>query len=107
MPGGPRVRAKETKLDRTRSVEAQALEAVRQLLSELGLGSLERVELMLRLGQACGVRLPDRVVSEAETTQDLIDAILRGESEIEGGCASPVRAGPGERTASASRGERT
>jgi fatty-acyl-CoA synthase len=129
MPGGPRVRAKETKLDRTRSVEAQALEAVRQLLSELGgsrgleelaargtsahlerelgLGSLERVELMLRLGQACGVRLPDRVVSEAETTQDLIDAILRGESEIEDGHAGPVRADPRERTSASSRGERT
>jgi acyl carrier protein len=34
---------------------------------ELGLGSLERVELMLRLGDACGVRLPDRVVAEADT----------------------------------------
>src|ERR1700730_8464580 len=128
MPGGPRVRAKETKLDRTRSVEAQALEAVRQLLSELGgsrgleelaargtsahlerqlgLGSLERVELMLRLAQACGVRLPDRVVAEADTIQDLIDAILRGESEIEDSRASPVRAAPPERTAPSSRGER-
>ena len=46
---------------------------------ELGLGSLERVELMLRLGDACGVRLPDSVVAEADTVQDLIDAILRGE----------------------------
>jgi fatty-acyl-CoA synthase len=44
---------------------------------ELGLGSLERVELMLRLGDACGVRLPDRVVAEADTVQDLIVAILR------------------------------
>ncbi len=44
---------------------------------ELGLGSLERVELMLRLGDACGVRLPDRVVAEADTVQDLIDAVLR------------------------------
>ena len=44
---------------------------------ELGLGSLERVELMLRLGNTCGVRLPDRVVAEADTVQDLIDAILR------------------------------
>jgi fatty-acyl-CoA synthase len=46
---------------------------------ELGLGSLERVELMLRLGDACGVRLPDRVVAEADTVQDLIDAILAEE----------------------------
>jgi fatty-acyl-CoA synthase len=43
---------------------------------ELGLGSLERVELMLRLGDVCGVRLPDRIVAGAETVQDLIDALL-------------------------------
>ena len=82
-------------------METQALAVVRQLLvelggargmeelaarqskahleRELGLGSLERVELMLRLGDACGVRLPDRVVAEADTVQDLIDAILREE----------------------------
>src|SRR3984957_1544772 len=47
---------------------------------ELGLGSLERVELMLRLGDACGVRLRDRVVAEADTVQNLIDAILAQES---------------------------
>ncbi|HYL69471.1 MAG TPA: AMP-binding protein [Candidatus Limnocylindria bacterium] len=90
-----------TKLDRKTAVETQALAVVRQLLvelggarglealaarhsqahleRELGLGSLERVELMLRLGDACGVRLPDRVVAEADTVQNLIDAILREE----------------------------
>ena len=90
-----------TKLDRKPALEAQALASVRQLLvelgsargmeelvargtkahleRELGLGSLERVELMLRLGDACGVRLPDRVVAEADTVQDLVDAILRVE----------------------------
>ena len=51
---------------------------------ELGLGSLERVELMLRLGDASGVRLPDRVVAEADTVQDLVDAILRAESGDDG-----------------------
>jgi 1-acyl-sn-glycerol-3-phosphate acyltransferase len=96
-----------TKLDRKTAVEAQTLAVVRQLLvelggarglgelaarhsmahleRELGLGSLERVELMLRLGDACGVRLPDRVVAEADTVQDLIDAILREAS----GTAAP------------------
>src|SRR6202522_2224809 len=91
-----------TKLDRKPAVAAQALASVRQLLvelggargmeelvargtkahleRELGLGSLERVELMLRLGDACGVRLPDRVVAEADTVQDLVDAILRVEA---------------------------
>src|SRR6202046_4964656 len=88
-----------TKIDRTAAVTAQTLNILRHLLvqlggkrglgelaargpaahleRELGLGSLERVELMLRLGDACGVRLPDRVVAEADTAQDLIDAILR------------------------------
>jgi fatty-acyl-CoA synthase len=87
-----------TKLERTPAVETQAMATVRQLLTELGgsrgleelnargpkanlerelgLGSLERVELMLRLGEACGVHLRDRVVAEADTVQDLIDAIL-------------------------------
>ena len=91
-----------TKIDRTAAVSAQTVETLRQLLTELGgarglgeltargpaahlerelgLGSLERVELMLRLGDACGVRLPDRVVAEADTAQDLIEAILREEA---------------------------
>jgi 1-acyl-sn-glycerol-3-phosphate acyltransferase len=56
--------------------ELAARGAAAQLERELGLGSLERVELMLRLGNACGVRLPDRVVAEANTVQDLIDALL-------------------------------
>ncbi|MGA3295617.1 MAG: AMP-binding protein [Candidatus Acidiferrales bacterium] len=87
-----------TKLDRATFVSEQALATVRQVLGELGaargleeltargpaahlerelgLGSLERVELMLRLGDACGVRLPDRIVAEAETVQDLIEALV-------------------------------
>ena len=91
-----------TKTDRKPAVTAQTLVYVRQLLvelgskrgleelgargpkahleRELGLGSLERVELMLRLGDASGVRLPDRVVAEADTVQDLVDAILREET---------------------------
>jgi fatty-acyl-CoA synthase len=47
-----------------------------QLDRELGLGSLERVELLTRLESAFGVRLPDRVASEANTPEDLASAIL-------------------------------
>jgi fatty-acyl-CoA synthase len=101
------VNATGTKLERAASVEAQTLATVRQLLvelggargleeltargaaahleRELGLGSLERVELMVRLGNACGVRLPDRVVAEADTVKDLADAILRGNLEESSG----------------------
>src|SRR5271163_4113045 len=102
----PSMGATGTKLDRKLAVAAQALASVRQLLvelgsargmeelvargtkahleRELGLGSLERVELMLRLGDACGVRLPDHVVAEADTVQDLVDAILRVEADEDG-----------------------
>ena len=87
------------KLDQKSAIEAQAIATVRQLLVELGgtrgidelnargarahierdlgLGSLERVELMLRLGDACGVRLPESVMAEATTLEDLVAAILR------------------------------
>jgi fatty-acyl-CoA synthase len=104
------VNATGTKLERAASVEAQTLATVRQLLvelggargleelaargaaahleRELGLGSLERVELMVRLGNVCGVRLPDRVVAEADTVQDLADAILRGDLEKDSSAAT-------------------
>jgi len=100
------------KVDRKSAVEAQALEAVRQLLTELGgsrgleelharglkahlerelgLGSLERVELMLRLGDARGVRLPEQVMAEANTVGDLVEAILRQET-AEAGAAQSSR----------------
>ena len=47
-----------------------------QLDRELGLGSLERVELLTRLEDAFGLRLPDCVASEANTPADLVRAIL-------------------------------
>ncbi len=76
-------------------VQDQVLEMVRQLLAELGsapaaaalhsgshlerdlsLGSLERVELLLRLGQNFRVHLPEQVVAEADTVQDLVRAVM-------------------------------
>jgi 1-acyl-sn-glycerol-3-phosphate acyltransferase len=52
---------------------------------DLGISSLERVELLLRLERVCGVRLPDSVMAEAATPQELVAAILR---------ASPAGAEP-------------
>ena len=52
---------------------------------------------MLRLGNTCGVRLPDQVVAEADTVQDLIDAILREDPSAErtnSGGARALRASP-------------
>ncbi|MGZ3458395.1 MAG: AMP-binding protein, partial [Archangium sp.] len=42
---------------------------------DLGLGSLERVELLLRLGQRFGVVLPDATVASASTPRDLARAV--------------------------------
>jgi acyl carrier protein len=83
-----------TQLD-TSTVRERVLEVIRTLLNELGsqgalpmlrlssqldrdlgLGSLERVELLTRLENAFGIRLPDRVASEANTPEDLARAIL-------------------------------
>lgn len=50
---------------------------------ELGLGSLERVELMLRLNHAWGVRLPDRVIAEANTVEDVMQALRREKAAID------------------------
>src|SRR5712671_5784677 len=52
------------------------LNAASQLDRDLGLGSLERVELLARLETAFNIRLPDRVASEANTPEDLTRAIL-------------------------------
>jgi fatty-acyl-CoA synthase len=47
-----------------------------QLDADLGMGSLERVELMARIEMVFGVRLADRVVAEANTPDDLAAAIV-------------------------------
>jgi fatty-acyl-CoA synthase len=47
-----------------------------QLDRDLGLGSLERVELLARLETTFHLRLPDRVAAEANTPEDLARAIL-------------------------------
>src|ERR1700757_3199273 len=43
---------------------------------DLGLGSLERVELLTRLEGAFGVRLPDTLAAEANTPEELIAAVV-------------------------------
>ena len=46
---------------------------------DLGLDSLSRVELMLRIERAFGVRLPERLATAARTPRDLLDAIAKAE----------------------------
>jgi acyl carrier protein len=44
---------------------------------DLGISSLERVELLLRLERRFGVRLPEETVASAETPADLVAALDR------------------------------
>ncbi len=83
-----------TQLDRP-AVRERVLHILRALLSELGsagalpmlgpsshfdrdlgLGSLERVELLARLEAEFGIRLPDRVAAEINTPEELAEAVL-------------------------------
>jgi 1-acyl-sn-glycerol-3-phosphate acyltransferase len=48
----------------------------------LGLGSLERVELLLRIEHAFGVRLADDVMVTADTIADLATAVVAGSPKI-------------------------
>lgn len=47
---------------------------------DLGFDSLARVELVLRIERAFGLRLPDGLLAEAQTVQDLLTAIGGGEA---------------------------
>lgn len=49
---------------------------------ELGLGSLERVELLSRLETEFGVRLPDRLASEANCPEDLARALVDSAASV-------------------------
>jgi 1-acyl-sn-glycerol-3-phosphate acyltransferase len=70
------------------------LSGTSQLDRDLGLGSLERVELLARLEAAFGVRLPDQVVADANTPEDLAKALLAapGTEALEDEAASALRA---------------
>jgi fatty-acyl-CoA synthase len=95
-----------TELDRG-TVEERVLLVIRELLQtlgggralaavgpraslerELGLGSLERVELLARLEAEFGFELAESVLAEARTPADLVEAVLRGESAA---APSPTR----------------
>ncbi len=60
---------------------------------DLGLGSLERVELMARLENAFGVRIADQAATQANTPDDLAAAVMEApESVAETGGNSAERA---------------
>jgi 1-acyl-sn-glycerol-3-phosphate acyltransferase len=49
---------------------------------DLGISSLERVELLLRLEQTFHIRLSDAVMAEAVTLADLVTAVLKAEPRV-------------------------
>jgi fatty-acyl-CoA synthase len=53
----------------------ETLQCESHLERDLGLGSLERVELLVRLGSAFRLRLADSVVAQADTIEDVVVAI--------------------------------
>jgi 1-acyl-sn-glycerol-3-phosphate acyltransferase len=75
----PRQAARPVRLDST-------------LERDVGLDSLARAELLLRLEAAFGVALPEKLLAEAETPRDLLQAIER---------AAPAAAGPASRARTA------
>ena len=48
---------------------------------ELGLASLERVELLLRLERELSIELPERLLSRAEGVSDLVGAVMTAKSQ--------------------------
>ena len=64
------------------------------LTRELALGSLERVELAMRLEQAAGVELGETVLAEADTPRQIAAAIARA-TPAQASRGPPPRLGPG------------
>ncbi|HEX2523536.1 MAG TPA: AMP-binding protein [Terriglobia bacterium] len=59
---------------------SDALSMQASLERNLGLGSLERVELIDRLEREFAIQLPEQVLTEAETPADLVGALMRHSS---------------------------
>jgi acyl carrier protein len=53
------------------------------LEEDLGLDSLARVELLMRLERAFGVRPPEQLLSTAETPRDLLRALLAARGPLQ------------------------
>ena len=66
-------------LGSVRAVESATLHS--SLERDLGLGSLEMVELLVRTEAHFNVRLPDRIAEEADTPADWVRAIAGGKGE--------------------------
>lgn len=70
---------------------------------DLGIGSLELVELLLRVQDAFGVTLPSDLLARAETPRDLLRAVTRSPSRLDEdiGVVSPLATAAGSRAPAA------
>ena len=75
------------------SVASGALRGSASLERDLGLGSIERVELIARLERSLGISLPESAVAEATRLDDIIAAIagLAGTREVTATDPAPTR----------------
>ncbi|HEV2386942.1 MAG TPA: AMP-binding protein [Candidatus Acidoferrales bacterium] len=58
---------------------------------DLGLGSLERVELLLRLNAAFSIQLPEQALAEAETIAELVRVVQASLGATAAGAPTPER----------------
>ncbi|MGE0357956.1 MAG: AMP-binding protein [Burkholderiales bacterium] len=64
---------------------------------DLGLDSLARVELLIRVERAFGVRLPEDTIARADTPRDLLAAVAAAPRDVSRGTLAKERAAPVER----------
>ncbi len=72
-----------------RAAESATLDS--SLERDLGLGSLEMVELLVRSEARFSVRLPDRIAEEADTPREWVRAILGGKEEAPAAARYSIR----------------
>lgn len=72
------VREFVAELGMERAAHSASMDAL--LDRDLGLGSLERIELILRIEKAFSVRIPEHRVAEARNPRDLARAVLQSEA---------------------------
>lgn len=64
-------------------VEAERIRPDARLVEDLGIDSLDRIELVFELESAFGIEIPDQAVAQVQTVEDIvsrIDAVLAGDA---------------------------
>jgi acyl carrier protein len=58
-------------------ISAELITPAAQLADDLGVDSVDAVEFTLALEREFNVRLPDEVIADVQTVQDVIDLVVR------------------------------